>query len=69
MLCAAVGLLGPTLILIRKAAAMHRKQQRTCVGECAAGGEIQTFPVCTVGDLQGVDALGDLLVGGFLCDH
>lgn len=45
------------------------KKTRACVGECAAGRKTQTFPFCAVGDLQGVDALGDLLVGGFLGDH
>lgn len=44
-------------------------ENRSRVGERAAGRETQTFPVCPVGDLQGVDALGDLLVGGFLGDH
>lgn len=29
----------------------------------------QTFPVGAVGDLRGVDALGGLLVGGFLGDR
>lgn len=51
------------------AAAIKRPQQRTCVGECAAGRKTQTFPVGADGDLRGVDALGDLLVGGFLGDH
>lgn len=61
--------MGLTLILSRRAAATKRKQQRTCVGECAASRKTQTFPVGAVGDLQGVDALGDLLVGGLLGDH
>lgn len=38
-------------------------------GICSEGGETQTFPLGAVGDLRGVDALGNLLVGGVLSDH
>lgn len=53
----------------RRAAAQRKDNKETCVGECAAGGNTQTFPVSAVGDRRGVDALGDLLVGCFLGDH
>lgn len=45
------------------------KAQGACVRECLEGRKTQTFPVCAVGDLQGVDALGVLLVGRFLGDR
>lgn len=61
--------MGPLFILNKKKAATRRKQQRTRVWEFSAGSKTQTFPVGAIGDLQGVDALGDFLVGGFLGDH
>lgn len=59
---------GSNIHFQQKSSSYVNKQQ-THVWECAAGSITQTFPVCAVGDLQGVDALSDLLVGGFLGDH
>lgn len=49
---------------------LHKENNKEHVlGNAQLAGKTQTFPVGAVRDLRGVDALGDLLVGGFLGDH